>query len=107
MSAAEPTLTFDVSEDPDGLLVRLFGELDTASEVVFTRDILPMIGHGRRQVVIDLSGLTYLDSTGLSCLIGAWQMLDEKGVSLRLIRGSDIVGQLLRMAGLTEEPCSS
>jgi anti-sigma B factor antagonist len=105
VSAAEPTLTFDVSEGPDGVLVHLFGGLNMASEIVFIRDILPFLSHGRRQVVIDLSGLTDLDSTGLSCLIRAWQRLDEQGVSLRLIRGSDIVRQLLGMSRLTEKPC--
>lgn len=93
-------LTFEVSRTVEEITVRLAGEFDLASAMVFEYDILPLFSDGRPRGVIDLSGLTFLDSTGLFSLLKAWQELQDRGIALRLVRGSEVVDRMLRLSGL-------
>lgn len=53
-------------------------------------------------VVIDLSGLSFMDSSGLRVLIGAHTALDGEGNKLVLTSPSRAVGRLFEISGLTE-----
>jgi anti-sigma B factor antagonist len=96
-------LTFEVTRTAEEITVRLAGEFDLASAMVFEHDILPLFSDDRPRGVIDLSGLTFLDSTGLFSLLKAWQELQDRGIALRLVRGSEVVDRMLRLSGLETE----
>jgi anti-sigma B factor antagonist len=96
-------LTFEVTRTAEEITVRLAGEFDLASAMVFEYDILPLFSDDRPRGVIDLSGLTFLDSTGLFSLLKAWQELQDRGIALRLVRGSEVVDRMLRLSGLETE----
>jgi anti-sigma B factor antagonist len=100
---ASTGLTFEVTHTADEITVRLAGEFDLASVAVFQQDILPLLSGGRPKAVIDLSGLTFLDSTGLFSLVKAWQELQDRGIAVRLVRGSEVVNKMLRLSGLDTE----
>jgi anti-anti-sigma factor len=51
------------------------------------------------ELVIDLSGLEFIDSTGLRLLLDTIDRAQDHGMMLRFLRGSDAVTRLL---GLTE-----
>jgi anti-anti-sigma factor len=96
-------LTFEVTNTAEEITVRLAGEFDLASAMVFEYDILPLFSDHRPKGVIDLSGLMFLDSTGLFSLLKAWQELQDRGIALRLVRGSEVVDRMLRLSGLEME----
>jgi len=100
---ASRRLTFEVTHAADEITVYLAGEFDLASVTVFQHDILPLLSEGQPRAVLDLSGLTFLDSTGLFNLIKAWQELQDRGIALRLVRGSEVVNRMLRLSGLETE----
>ena len=60
---ASKGLTYEVTSTAEEITVRLVGEFDLASAIVFQHDILPLLSEGHTRAVIDLSGLTFLDST--------------------------------------------
>ena len=76
------------TEDRNGLVhVALKGELDL-STVAKVQDELRRVEEGEPPVVVlDLSRLTFLDSTGLRCLVTADERAREAGRRVVIVRG--------------------
>ncbi|CQR65722.1 STAS domain-containing protein [Streptomyces leeuwenhoekii] len=84
MTAPEPLLTVDPRQDPSGpCVIEVAGELDhhTAHVLSEAVDAAPF---GTSAVIIDLSGVTYCDSTGITVLITAYRRAQATGSSLSL-----------------------
>jgi anti-sigma B factor antagonist len=58
------------------------------------------MGDGCPVVVADLSGVPFIDSSGLGVLIGALRRAREAGGELRVVSGDDAVVKILRITGL-------
>lgn len=61
----------------ESVVLLLAGELDIDSAPQLTDALSGLLADGPTDVVLDLSALTFLDSTGLSVLIRAQKRLDE------------------------------
>ncbi|MGO9343067.1 MAG: STAS domain-containing protein [Acidimicrobiales bacterium] len=81
-------------------VVALSGELDVASSQGFTEELIGLIEGGTTELVIDLTRLDFIDSTGLSAILQANRKLDGKG-QLVLREPSPLVRQVLEVTGLT------
>ncbi|MFE3991495.1 STAS domain-containing protein [Streptomyces goshikiensis] len=65
----EPVVT---ETTPDGItVVRLQGAVDDDSAPALTRTLIDAAAHGSSRTVIDLSGLSFADSSVLHALLGA------------------------------------
>jgi anti-anti-sigma factor len=75
------------SDDVRHITIRPAGELDLAT-VVRLEDVLRRVenDHGGA-IVLDLGGLTFIDSTGISTLVKAWRRSHANGDRLR-VRGA-------------------
>jgi len=82
--------------DRDGVLW-LSGEFDMAEMERFLRTATAHVD-GRREVVLDLSELTFLDSSGLRAILRFADFVCPKGVFLR--NASRNVGTVLAMTGV-------
>jgi len=51
-------------------------------------------------VVVDLSALTFLDSSGISVLLKARRVADERGVPFRVVGADGIVRKVLDLTGV-------
>lgn len=81
------------------MLVRLTGELDIAVQDEL-RAQLDAAAAASDLVEIDLSAVTYADSTALGIFIALRNTLRERGGTLRLVAPSARVLKLLNYAGL-------
>jgi anti-anti-sigma factor len=63
-----PSFDVTVEDGPDGVLLKVVGELDLVSEPVLNRALEQT---GGRAATLDLSELAFMDSTGLRTLLGA------------------------------------
>jgi anti-anti-sigma factor len=54
-------------------------------------------------VIVDLRGLTFIDSTGLGVLVRAHQVAKEHQRRFGLVRGNGQVDRLLSLTGLDQE----
>ncbi|MEU9107181.1 STAS domain-containing protein [Streptomyces xanthophaeus] len=61
---------------------------------------LELIEQGHHQLVLDLTGVTFCDSSGLSALIGIWHAAQGAGGSLALAAVPDRLMRLLTLTGL-------
>lgn len=83
----------------DALLFKLRGSLDLATSPT-VRAALSDAQETKKDVVVDLTQLEFLDSTGLGALIGAHRRATEHGGSLRLIVNDGPILRLLTITGL-------
>ena len=86
------------------LYILLSGELDeyTAQSVRKTLDTLFETQKGFIQVVIDLSELGFMDSTGVGVLIGRYKKLRENNKPIFITNPSRNVERIFKMSGLYE-----
>jgi anti-sigma B factor antagonist len=99
-----PVQILDVeTEDRDGLVrVALKGELDL-STVGRVQDELTRVEAGSPSVlVLDLSKLTFLDSTGLRCLVTADQRARDQNRRLVIVRGPEAVQRVFTITRLED-----
>lgn len=75
------------SHDSDGILVlELSGRLVAGGSANVLREAIDeQIGLGRKQIVINLAGVDFIDSTGLGALVICFTTLRRAGGALKLI----------------------
>jgi anti-anti-sigma factor len=83
-------------------LIQLVGELDLANVGVVERELRLVERAGPRTVVLDLSELEFMDSSGIKLLMDARGRSRLNGHALRLIRGPEAVQQVVDLCGLTD-----
>ncbi|MDH7481160.1 MAG: STAS domain-containing protein [Armatimonadota bacterium] len=72
--------------DLDGIpLVRAAGEIDLYNVSRFEDGMQQAVARGTKIVAVDLTGVSYLDSSGLSALIAAYKSLEERNAKLYVI----------------------
>jgi anti-sigma B factor antagonist len=59
-----------------------------------------LIEKGSTQIVIDLSGVEFMNSSGLGLLLGTASAVRNSGGALALARASDKVGTIIKIAKL-------
>ncbi len=90
------TFTLTTS-DRDGLtLLELGGELDLSSSPRLVDALEALTGEDRR-VVIDLRGLSFMDSTGLAVLLRYHQRARDGRFDLVVVRGPEAVDRVFRV----------
>lgn len=92
----------EVRTEGGAAIVAVSGELDLASSPELEQQLEQVFKGDPEQLVIDLRGLEFMDSTGLSIIVGAHQRLAEDGRALSLVRGSAQVQRLLDLTGVAD-----
>jgi len=81
-------------------LVELSGEVDLYTAPRFKTDLLELIETGVDTVVVDLSRVTFIDSTALGVIIGGVKRMRERDGRLVIVAGSRPVVRILDVTGL-------
>ena len=94
--------SFDLETNREGAHARLslFGELDIAAAPRLDAELTEVEAEGPDRIVLDLRGLTFLDSTGLRSLLGADARARAADWALTLIQGPDVVQRVFAITGL-------
>jgi anti-anti-sigma factor len=94
-------LSCDIRTTPGQTLLTVSGDIDLASSDQLWDALQPCILPGAR-VVIEGSGIAFIDSTGLGVLIRAVNRAEEVDAVLSLAAPSDPLRRLLELAGVGE-----
>jgi len=97
----ERNFEVEVRAEARGTVVAVTGELDVASSHILERELAKL--DEVAFVVVDLRGLSFIDSTGLGVLVRAHQVAQEQGRRFGLVRGNGQVNRLLSLTGLDSE----
>ena len=93
-------LEIDTLRGDDGVVVQLAGELDMLSAPDVSDQLSALLEAGETRLVMDLTGLQFLDSSGLSALLGAHQAAQARGASLVLRSPNERIVRLVNISGL-------
>ena len=102
----ELTDLFDVAvrdESADPVVVTLRGECDLAAVDRLGSALASCTDGGRREAVLDLSGLEFLDCAALDVMLQASRRCDHEGGSLVVRSPQRAVRRLLDLSGASEE----
>jgi len=93
------TVEIDDAEG-DSVVIRVKGELDMAATPDLTEAIVGAKDRGR--IALDLSGVTFLDSSAIGALVASGREVSDAGGRLEIGPRSDIVNRVLEITGLAE-----
>jgi anti-anti-sigma factor len=83
----------------DTVTVRCHGRLVTETTSILREEVRSLIPQFKT-VVLDLTDLKYMDSSGLGTLVGLYVSAKRAGTQLKLINLSDRIKELLRITHL-------
>ena len=90
-------LTLNTRDEAGHTVLAVSGEVDVYTAPALRDRIADLLDSGQHQLVIDLGGVEFLDSTGLGVLVGGL-----KRVRLSLVCPQERVLKLFRITGLDE-----
>ena len=80
-------------------VVDVQGEVDVYTAPTLDAELVGLIDAGREQFVVDLSGVDFIDSTGLSVLVKALTTLGGRG-GISVVVTSERVAKVFRLTGM-------
>jgi anti-sigma B factor antagonist len=82
-------------------VVELRGELDVSNATDLRERLLASLGEDRTSsLILDLSGLSFMDSTGISVLVAAERRANQLGGTVSLVGPQKIVARALHTTSL-------
>jgi anti-anti-sigma factor len=93
-------LTVTVERDGDVLVIRPSGELDLSTTQTLDAELRKGLAGDASQVILDLGGLSFIDSSGLRLLVFASARGRDSGDRLRMLRATEPVQRMLALTGL-------
>jgi anti-sigma B factor antagonist len=96
---ARPALTVGEFRDASTLRLSLQGELDMATRAQVESALIAAEDSGATVVELDLSGLTFMDSSGVHVALEARSRAREKGYTLVVLEGTEMVQKVFKLTG--------
>lgn len=95
-----PQFRIDACVDGPITSVALFGEVDAATAPELAECLYELTGAGFDEVVVDLTGLEFIDSAGLSVLVGAHKQMRDAGTQLVIASPPPPTRRIFDISGL-------
>ena len=93
------TITDRVHGDFD--VIELAGDIDVETARTLRAHIVERFTGSTSRVVVDLSGVDFMDSSGLGALVSGWQLNREEG-AFRVAGANSIVRRVLSITGMED-----
>ena len=93
-------LDIKVDRDDTSCVVALTGEIDVYTAPRLKDALVEAIEGGCVDVVVDLEGVAFIDSSGLGVLVGALRRAKERSGAVRLVCTKDSILKIFRITGL-------
>ena len=84
----------------DSVVVVLDGDLDLTASPALREALIDLFNSGHHQLVVDMSGVKFVDSTGLGVLVGGLKRATVHEGSLHVVCTEPDVLRIFRMTGL-------
>lgn len=99
---SEQPISLDVRTVDGGIVVVVAGEVDMVTTPQLRECVQDQIAEQPGVLVLDLSGLSFLGSSGLAVLVESLEQCRAKEIALRLVCTSREVLRPMEATGLTE-----
>ena len=98
-------MNFDINTEQlsdDAYVISLAGEVDLYTAPEFKQQLLDVIGKGAKNVIVDFSDTTFIDSTTLGVLVGGVKRLRPNGGRLALVCSDRNITKIFEITGLNK-----
>ena len=95
-------LSITRADHGDRTVVHLGGEIDVYTAPLVREKLDEQIQAGRTDLVVDLTEVSFLDSTGLGVLVGGLKRARSHDGTLRLVCDQEKILKVFRITGLTK-----
>lgn len=92
-------MNHDIREEGGAVIVALEGDVDLQSSPEARKVLLECVGR-KKPVLVDLSGVGYIDSSGVASLVESLQTARKHGTNLILVAVSEGALRVLQLARL-------
>ncbi len=96
-------MNFDIKTEQvgdDAYVIALAGEVDLYTAPEFKQQLLDVISQGGREVVVDFTDTTFIDSTTLGVLVGGVKRLRSNDGQLSLVCSDRNITKIFEITGL-------
>ena len=94
-------MKFELSKAGTFLIVRIGGELDHHyCDIIRNRIDPELMEPPIRNIVFDLTGLTFMDSSGLGLIMGRYALVKRYGGKMAVLDPSPAVQKMMNLAGM-------
>ena len=96
-------MNFDIKTEQlsdDAYVISLAGEVDLYTAPKFKQQLLEVIGQGAKEVVVDFSDTTFIDSTTLGVLVGGVKRLRSSDGQISLVCSDRNITKIFEITGL-------
>jgi len=96
-------MNFDIKTEELGdssYVISLAGEVDLYTAPEFKQQLLDVIGQGGKEVIVDFSNTTFIDSTTLGVLVGGVKRLRSNDGQLALVCSDRNITKIFEITGL-------
>jgi anti-sigma B factor antagonist len=96
-------MNFDITTEQLGegrYVIALAGEVDLYTAPEFKQQLLDVISQGARDVIVDLTDTTFIDSTTLGVLVGGVKRLRPNDGRLTLVCSDRNITKIFEITGL-------
>ncbi len=92
---------FVIHSDGRGATVYLSGDIDEHAATVMRADMdTKLSAVNRGTVILDFSGVTFVDSTGLGLILGRYKKLKSRGIETCIGEVTPIVDKIFKASGV-------
>ncbi|MBC7305633.1 MAG: STAS domain-containing protein [Dietzia sp.] len=86
----------------DRTVVEVTGEIDVYTAPALREELSSLIDAENTDLVVDLTQVSFMDSTGLGVLVGALKKVRTLGGDLRLVISQEKILKVFRITALTQ-----
>jgi anti-sigma B factor antagonist len=91
----------DEEVDDKTHVVSLSGEIDAATAPRLGAHLFALVDEGKRGVIVDLSQVTFMDSTGIGVLLNAANHFQARHAELVLVCSNELILRPFELTGVT------
>lgn len=95
-------LAVQVDEQGGWAVVRVHGDVDMTTAPRLREQVIRVVVDGQPQVILDLDGVDFIDSTGLGVVVGLLKRTRSQGGDLRLVSTRSGLRKVLELTALDQ-----
>ncbi|MGH8910752.1 MAG: STAS domain-containing protein [Egibacteraceae bacterium] len=95
-------LTLEHRESGDRTVLDVGGEIDVYTAPKLRERLVELVSEGRYKIIVDMTKVEFLDSTGLGVLVGGLKRVRSHDGQLALVCNQERIYKIFRITGLTK-----
>jgi anti-sigma B factor antagonist len=102
---ASPDVAFGVAVHAFGrgtFIVSAYGDVDLVTAPELEQELLETVNEGARRIVVDLTGTTFFDSSGVHALMRTGDRLQSRGLQFGIVCANPRIKRILEITGIDQ-----